>query len=872
MNWWSRLWHGRQMDEQLDKELRFHLDQQIADLVARGVAPDEARRQAQLAFGGPTQVAEDCREARGTRWLMDMVQDLHFGLRSLRNKPGFSLAGVATLALGIGASTAIFSAVNPVLFKPLPYPNSSRIMMIAEKTNGETKRPPSFGTFRGLYDTTHSFAAMAAVENWQPTITSAAEPERLEGQNVSADYFRVLGIPPALGQDFNPADDRLHGPRVVVLSYAFWQRRFGGDKTLIGQQITLDGDKYTVIGIMPRSFANALAPSAEIWTLLQYDLSEDRAWGNHMFMTGRLRPGISKEQARHELDAALVSLEKANPNGFTAGSPPIGVLINPLQRELTESVRPVLLVIFGAVLLLLVIAGVNVTNLLLARGANRRSEFAMRSALGASRTRLLRQLLTESLLLAFFGGALGLGVAQLAVKALVALSPADLPQIDAVRVDASVLAFAVAVTTLIGLVVGLAPALQVSRNHLNARLQYGSARTTGGHQLMRRVLVVAEVAFTLVLLVSAGLLFRSVQRIFAVGPGFNAAHVLTMQVQTSGHLFDDDKYTHQFFAQALEAVRHVPGVRSAGFTSQLPLSDDLEIYGAVVDLGSRDPGRRSPALRYAVTPGYFTAMQIPLRSGRLFEEHDLTAGPPVAVISEFMEHSRFGNTNPIGRRLRLGPKETWYTIVGVVGDVKQTSLATSDADAVYIPTTQWFSADNALSLVVRAQGDAAILVPAIRKAIWSVNKDQPIVRIATMETLLASSEAQRRFALVLFECFALAALLLAAVGIYGILSGNVSERTREIGIRSALGASRSYILTLVLRQGIVLAALGVLIGLVGAFIASRALITLLFGVSPLDPLTYFGVIVMLVGVSVVACWLPAWRASRVDPSITLRAE
>jgi putative ABC transport system permease protein len=389
---------------------------------------------------------------------------------------------------------------------------------------------------------------------------------------------------------------------------------------------------------------------------------------------------------------------------------------------------------------------------------------------------------------------------------------------------------------------------------------------------MRRVLVVAEVAFTLVLLVSAGLLFRSVQRIFAVGPGFNADQLLTMQVQTSGHLFDNDTYTHQFFAQALESVRHVPGVRSAGFTSQLPLSEDLEIYGAVVDLRSGEPGRRSPALRYAVTPGYFTAMQIPLRRGRLFDEHDLTAGPPVAVISEFMEHSRFGNANPIGRRLRLGPKETWFTIVGVVGDVKQTSLATGDADAVYIPTTQWFFADNALSLVVRAQGDAATLVPAIRKAIWSVNKDQPIIRVATMEKLLASTEAQRRFALVLFECFALAALLLAAVGIYGVLSGSVTERTREIGIRSALGASRSYILALVLRQGVMLTILGVLIGLAGAFVASRALITLLFGVSPLDPLTYLGVIAVLVAVSVVACWLPAWRASRVDPSITLRAE
>ena len=872
MNWWSRLLHGRRMDEELNKELRFHLDQQIADLIARGVAPDEARRQAQLAFGGSTQVAEDCREARGTRWLLDMVQDLRFGLRSLLNKPGFAIAGVATLALGIGSSTAIFSAVNPVLFKPLPYPDSGRIMMIAETKDSNRGYLPCFGTYRGLADRTQAFAALAVMKTWQPTMTTTGEPELLQGQSVSADYFRVLGIAPFIGQNFNPSDDHMHGPQVTVLSYGFWQRRFGGDRTIVGQQITLDEDKYTVIGVMPRSFTNALDPSAELWTLLQYDISQGRAWGHHLRMVGRLQPGISRDQSQHELRATLKTVAQVYAPGFaTSGGPPLAVIITPLRRDLTESIRPALLAIFGAVLLVLVIACVNVTNLLLARGAQRRGEFAMRTALGASCSRVVRQLLTESLLLALVGGTLGMVVAQLGIYGLIALSPADLPQLSSIRLDAAVFIFAVAVTTLIGLAVGLVPALQVSRNELNTGVQRSSDRMAGSRHWMRRALVVSEVALALVLLVSAGLLLRSVQRVFSIAPGFDATQMLTMQVQTSGHRFSDKAYTNQFFSQAQDAVSQLPGVKTAAFTSQLPLSGDFDVYGVKLELpnGASD---QFPAFRYSVTPGYFAAMGIPLRRGRLFDEHDQASSLPVAVISESIARSKFAGIDPLGRRMHAGAEDIWYTIVGVVADVKQLSLATGDSNAFYTPTTQWHWADNVLSIVVRGPGNVASLAPAIRNAIWSVNKDQPIVRIATMETLLAESEAQRRFALVLFECFALAALLLAAVGIYGVLSGNVSERTREIGIRSALGASRSYILTLVLRQGIVLAALGVAIGLVGAFIASRALITLLFGVSPLDPLTYLGVIVMLVGVSVAACWLPAWRASRVDPSITLRAE
>jgi putative ABC transport system permease protein len=498
----------------------------------------------------------------------------------------------------------------------------------------------------------------------------------------------------------------------------------------------------------------------------------------------------------------------------------------------------------------------------------------MRVALGAGRGRLIRQLLTESLLLALVGGALGMVVAGIGARALVALSPPELPRVGAIRLDAAVFAFAMWVTTLIGLVVGLMPALHASRSDLQGGLQRSSRRTAGGHGLTRGTLVVAEVAIALVLLVSEGLLLRSIERLLAVSPGFDASRLLTMQVQASGHRFDDDSATHRFFAQALEAVREVPGVAAAAFTSQLPLSGDFEKYGVQFESIPDDKSEEDQsAFRYAVSPGYFETIGIPLHRGRLLDAHDVAGAPPAVLVNESFAKRKFPGRDPIGQRVHVGSTDQpWYTIVGVVGDVKQTSLAMNQADAVYITTTQWRFADRAQWLVVRARGDAAALAPAVRKAIWSVDKDQPIVRVATVADLLAASAAERRFALIVFEAFALVALVLAATGIYGVLSGSVTERMREIGVRSALGASRGNILALVVRQGMTLTGLGIAIGLGGAVAASHAIVTLLFGVSRLDPLTYLGVIALLLGVSGIACWVPAWRAARVDPSITLRAQ
>ncbi len=790
-----------------------------------------------------------------------LLQDLKCGLRMLAKNPGFTAVAVVTLALGIGASTAIFSAVNPILFEPLPYPDAGRIMMIWDIFQGSPS-DVTFHTYRELVQRSRSFDAIAVMEPWQPTMTGPAEPERLDGQSVTARYFRVLGVEPALGRDFQASDEQFHGPKVAILSDGLWRRRFLGDRAIVGRQTTLDGDLYTVVGVMPRLFENVLAPSTEIWSPLQYDTRhiatlDTTEWGHHLRMVGRLRPGVSGDQARRGLDAIAHTPVPEFPRARWA-SLKYGFILDSLQDDVTRGVKPALLAVLGAVMLVLVIACVNGTNLLLGRGGQRRGEFAMRGALGAGRMRMIRQLLTESLLLAGLGGVLAMEVADFGVRALVALSPPGLPRVGAIAVNGAVFAFALGITTVVGLAVGLIPALRASRADLHARLQQSSQRTAGGHQGTRRTLVVAEVALALVLLVSAGLLLRSLERLLAVDPGFDSSHLLTMQVQTSGHQFDDLRAApgvgastrHRFFAQALEAVRRVPGVKAAAFTSLLPLSDDSQfgVYGTLFENGGG-----YNVFRYAVSPGYIQTMGIPLRRGRLLDEHDVAGTPQAVLISESLAKREFHGQDPIGKLVHLGPTDRpWYTVVGVVGDVRQASLAESNLDAAYITTSQSWFADEALSLVVCARGDAAALAPAIRKAIWSVDKDQPIIRVAIMDGLLAASAAERRFVLVLFEVFGVVALVLAAAGIYGVLSASVTERTHEIGIRSALGASRRSILAAVVRQGMTLTGLGVVIGLIGAVAASRALITLLFGVSHLDPITYLGVSALLFGVALLA--------------------
>ena len=870
------LFRRDRLNRELDEELAFHREQLEQELHDDGITAEAAHYAARRRVGNDARVRDEMHDVVGFSF-ESVAHDVSYALRQLRKNPGFATTVVLILALGIGAITAIFSAVNPILFRPLPYPQANRVMMLWERHSDGTREFVCFGTFHGVQERTRSFGALAAMKPWQPTLVGKTQPERFEGQRVSADYFRVLGVEPVLGRNFEAADDQHKGPRVVILSDGVWHRRFGGNPSLIGQHVILDGDPFTVIGVMPASFQNVLAPSAEVWAPLQYDPSLppfSREWGHHLRMAGRLRPGITREQANSELDVILRAVGQIYARGYNeSGGVPAGMLVNSLQSDVTRDVKPALLTVFGAVGLVLLIACVNVTNLLLARGVQRSGEFAMRAALGASRKRLIRQMLTETLLLAAIGGTLGLFIAELGIRALVVLSPPELPRVNAIAVDAAVFAFAVGITTLVGIVVGLVPAPQTNRGELNLVL-HKSTRVTSSHQVMRRTLVIAEVALALVLLVSAGLLLHSLQRLFGVDTGFDGSHLLTMQVQESGHQYDTDANRLQFFRSALEAVRAVPGVIAADFTSQLPLSGDFDVYG--VQFESDRTGEEG-GNRYAITPGYIETMRIPLRRGRLLNERDTTGAPTAVLISESFAKRKFSDRDPVGERVRMGPDigqadKPWATIVGVVGDVKQQSLAVSVEDAFYVSTTQWPWADKVLSLVVRTHGDAAALAPAIRNAIWSVDKNQAIVRVATMESLITISEAQRRFTLIILEAFALVGLVLAATGIFGVLSGSVTERTREIGIRAALGASRRDIVAMVVRQGMRLVVIGTCFGLIGAALASRTMVTLLFGVSRLDPVTYFGVIGLLLAVAAAACWLPAFRAAHVDPAITLRAE
>ena len=854
--------------------MAFHRQEYEKALIADGMSPQEARNATLRQFGNAARFKEESVETVGFR-LETAWQDLRYAVRQLRKNPGFAFTAILILALGIGATTAIFSALNPILFESLPYPQSGQLMMIWDMFQGN-RLDVTFHTYRELAERNRTFEALAVMRPWQPTMTSADEPERFDGQWVSWKFFRVLGIMPKLGRDFQESDDRLHGPNVVILSDGLWRRRFAADPGILGTQITLDGDSYIVIGVMPPGFENIVSPSAHIWRPLQYDSGNmsdlnTREWGHHLRLIGRLKPEENLDQARRDVDLIASTRLPEFPRPAWA-SVRSGFIVDSLQHDVTRGVKPALLAVLGAVVLVLLIASVNVTNLLLARGGQRRGEFAVRAALGAGQSRLLRQLLTESLLIAVLGGIMALGVAAFGIRALVALSPTELPRLGAIHLDGAVFIFALIVTTLVGLLVGLVPGFQASRNDPLSGLQQGSQRTSGSHQRTRRTLVVAEVALALVLLVSAGLIFRSLERLFGVNPGFDTSHLLTMEVQESGHRYHDSAAAARFFQQSLEAVRAVPGVSTASFTSLLPLSDDrFGNYGVAFE--GDPPGTATNTFRYAVLPGYFETMGIPLRRGRLLDLHDTANAPPAVVVSEALAKTKFGAQDPIGKRVHIGPLDRpWFTIVGVVADVKQTSLILSDPNAVYITAAQSWFVDNPMSLVVRTSGDPASLTPAIRQAIWSVDKDQPIVRVATMDDLVASLASQRHFALVLFAVFAVVALILAATGIYGVLSSSVTERTREMGVRAALGASRNDIVGLVLRQGMTLAAVGIVIGLAGAALASRGIMSLLFGVSRLDPVTYTGVIVTLLVVAAMACWIPAWRAARVDPSITLRAE
>jgi putative ABC transport system permease protein len=796
------------------------------------------------------------------------MQDVRFAVRQLAKAPGFTAVALLTLALGIGACTAIFSVVNSVLLRPLAYPEPDRLVVIRE-----TNLPqfPEFSVAPGQYfdwqKQATSFASLAATRGGSANLTGLGEPLRLVTQRISANYFTTLGAHPAMGRDFLPVEDAPGKDNVAILSHGFWLRQFGGRANIVNETIQLDGQSVTVIGVMPANFQPG--SRTELFAPAAYTAEEHENHGGHYIgVIGRLKPGVSVEQARSEMNLIAERLAKQYPDTNKGW----GVKLSPMLEYAIADVRPVLFSLLGAVGFLLLIACANVANLLLARATARAKEIAVRTALGASRRRLVRQLLTESVLLAVLGGALGVLVAQWGTGALLAWAPESLPRVHEIALDSRALGFTCALALVTGIGFGLVPAFQATRLDLNEALKDGGRGSSEGgrHHRVRSALVVAEVAIALVLLVGAGLLIRSFTRLQGVNPGFQprAAYAITLSLPQK-------KYTNEpqqaaFGEQATAALAAVPGVQFAGLSHVVPFTGNDYVLGfTIAGRPAVEPADQPSTNYYAVTPDYFKAMGIPLLRGRFFNTHDAAKAPRVAIINESMAKKYFPHEDPLGQRINVtnGP-DTWREIVGIVGDTMHYRLDGDVTVQTYEPFAQ--QPYSFMTFVVRVANAAADLPVAVRTAIYSVDKDQPVASVRPLSTLLANSIARQRFTMFLFAVFSTVALVLAAVGIYGVMAFSVTQRTGEIGIRMALGAQRGDVLRLILMQGGRLVGLGLGAGLVGALLLTRFLASLLFGISPHDPLTFAAIAAVLAGIAALACWLPARRATQVDPMTALR--
>jgi len=803
--------------------------------------------------------------------LLSVVADLRIAARLLGRSPAFAFVSVLTLGLAIGATTAIFSVIEPVLLRPLPYPDAERLALVWERNADGTRDNVGFATFHDLITQSHTLERAAAIGEWQPTLSDHGEPERVIGDRVSWTYFRTLGVRPALGRDFVESEDLPGNNQVVILSYGLWARRYGADSSIVGKAISLDGKPTTVAGVMPASFDNTVSPRAKIWRVLGY-LNQPFACRtcHHLRMLARVRPGVSIETAQAELDGIKSQLVKAYPKEYGAD----GMLVGGLQDEITTDTRPALLALSGAVLLVLLIAVANVVSLQLARAIRRAQEFAVRGALGASRARLVRQLLTEGLLLATLGGAAGVVVAYVTLPFLIARLPSTLPRLSAMHVDVGALGVVTAIVLLLAIAMGLVPA---RGRFINLSSALGSGRRLSGtaNHSTRAALVVAEVALAMMLLVSAGLLGRSLVRLMGVDVGFDTSHLLTLEINSTGPRYPNDSSVFDLHDRVREAVSALPGVVSVAVANQLPLAGNLDMYGvADVDNPPANPEQVPFGDRYAVSTEYLSTMRIPILAGRGFTATDAHDGAnKVALVSDALAKRLWPNESAIGKRIRVGGRDgPARAIIGVTGNIHHSGLDSKTTLQWYVPERQMFFADNQEALAVRTAGDPAALAPTVLRAIAAIDPTQPIVKIATMDDLVSASTSQRRLALVLFAAFAAAALLLAVAGIYGVLAGTVSERTREIGVRSALGATPTSLIGMIVGQGGRLAALGIALGLAGSFALTRYLQSLLFGVAPNDLLTLAAVCVLLGGVTLAACFVPATRAARVDPSTALRSE
>jgi putative ABC transport system permease protein len=859
-------------DREFARELESHLQHHIDDFISAGLSPAEARRRAVLALGGIEQTKERYRDRKGIPMIETLFRDLRLGARSLRKTPGFTLAAIVILGLGIGVNSAIFTVVNTVVLRPLPFPDADRVMRLWHTP------PPMFDSpvfalspanFVDWQEQSRSFERMAIYRSGRRILTGQGEPAGLIVGRVSSDFLPILGLTPLVGRGFTAEEDRDGGPKAVLLSEATWRTRFGGDAAVVGRPIVVDGEPLTVAGVVPN--APALASTVQLWIPLSWSAEERAVRNNHNYRAiAKLKPGVSVKQAQADLDAISTRLAQQYP----ADNKDWGALVTPLQEDLVGNSRSSLFVLLGAVGLVLLIACANLANLMLVRTHGRAKEIAVRTALGASRGRVVQQLLTEGLLLGIGGGAAGLAASMLGVRLLVAVFGPALPRAAEISLDGRVLAFTAAVALLTGLVAAFAPAWQLTRRDPNQALKQGAARgnSSAGDGRVRNLLVVSEVALALMLLVGAGLLMRSLAGLRAVDAGFDSRNLLTASVDIPEARYDTTEKRVQFFDRALQNIRALPGVESAAAVDTLPLqggsSQPVALEGA-----APVPEAEQPIVSVRMpTPAYFHTARVQFVSGRDFADSDALGRPLVAIISDGAAARLFPNENPIGRRLILSlmshePRE----VVGVVRDVKMDSLEARESQpAIYLPYGQ--IGFSGVALMVRTAVPPETLTRAVVGAVQALDPEQPLLDIQTMDAVVEESLGQRRFAMLLLGGFASLALLLAAVGIYSVLAYTVRQRVREIGIRMALGAPSTGVLRLIVVEGMKPTLAGVAIGLILAAALGRVLSTLLFGVGIYDVPTFTVVAVLVVLVGMVATLLPAYRATRVDPIVTLRAE
>jgi putative ABC transport system permease protein len=886
---------SEQMLEDLDRDISEHIDRETQDNIARGMSPEDARHAAMRKFGNVARVKEEVREIWSTVWFDQLLADIRIGLRMLRTSPGFTAVVVLTLALGIGANTAIFSVVNAVILRPLAYKDSTSLMNVWGKfqKDGIPQNWISEPEYWDLIAHNESISQIAAYAlGGRANLTRAdAEPVQVSEANCTADIFPMLGVQPVLGHTFSTEEDQPGHAHFALLSYGLWQSQFGGDPNIVTKSIQLDGEPYTVVGVLPKHFS--LGGKQDLWTPLGLDRVKPGGRGSHyLHVVARLRPGVTAAEASAALTRFAGDLRHAYPDSYGGGQENFDMYMVPVKEQLIGRLRPALFVLLGAVAFVLLIACANVANLLLARASAREKELAIRAAMGAGRGRLVKQLLTESLILALAGGLLGLVLAYWGIGGIRALVPANTPRMDEVQLDSLVLAFTFGVSLLTGLFFGLAPAWHIARTDLRETLNEGGRGTSAGGSLnLRAWLVVSELALAVLLLVGAGLLIRSFSRLLDVSPGFGTQNLLTMELSLPEKGYPDGAPVQKFYTQLMASVKAIPGIKSAGAVSQMPLTDSYT-SGSVIfedtsipDLPRLEQLGNLPYIEIdqrTATPEYFQAMEIPLVSGRLLNDGDDASAPLVAVVDANFARHFWPHRDAIGQRVAIDSvpdskpqSPRWRTIVGVVGHVKHYGLDVEGREQIYFPHKQplyGIFAPRDMTLAVRTSMDPASATSAIRERVFAIDRGLPLYNIATMDQLVSNSVAQPRLNLSLLVAFAGLALVLAAVGVYGVMAYAVTKRTQEFGIRMTLGASPANVLRQVFVEGGRLAGLGLAIGLIAALVLTRLMSSLLFGVKPSDPVALGLAAVVLALVALAACYVPARRATRVDPLVALRYE